>query len=104
MRRLLLAIPILTLMAAVLPAYAQTTPPKISITPEAPPKLQDVVSRLLGLTMWVAWMAAIGLGIYAGIKFMTGDKEAVAALRNWLLGVIIVASAVSIAYWLAGGG
>ena len=93
-----------TLLALALPAATAQSVPTVTTTPNAPPELKDVVNRLLSLTMWVAWMVVFGMGVYVAIKFMTGDKEAVSGLRNWLIGLILLASVLSIASWIAGGG
>ncbi len=59
---------------------------------------------LLNPAMRVAWIAAIGMDIFVAVKFLAGDREAVANARNWLLGLVLLASVLAIVNRLAGGG
>ncbi|MBM4479807.1 hypothetical protein MWT96_24890 (plasmid) [Prescottella equi] len=79
----------------------------INITPTPPPQA-DKFQMLLGVGLWVATAALVGLGVLAGVKFAQayadghggrGEKFMIVAVA---VGAVISASAASYVSWFMG--
>jgi hypothetical protein len=105
LRRIIVSV--VSVLAFIPHAYAQTSTPLPQPTPQAPPFIQTVTQNILNLLYWLALAAIVGMVIWSGITIITSEDprdqaEARARLIRVIIGGVIIIGGLQILRWILG--